>query len=315
MEFTKDKVIDEMQNMYDNGVSYMDIAERIREKYGVIIHTETVRYHVKRKRLSKKTEVEKLQEQGIEKILVISDLHIPHHRDDVLDIITKHKDEISKIVFNGDTIDCEEISKFVSLGKGKLISEMASCHSFLKAVDDLTPNIEKVLVLGNHENRMSKYMASNANALNNLHTGNILREITDGFKDANHEKGTVTYYDKLSNYTVLDTWYYTDKGIIYCHPLSFSKIPARTAYNAVEYFVRNNFVFDTVLVAHTHHFGICKNLGKYCVETGSLCKPQDYASSGRLNYTPQDSGYHLVVLKDGKYDVNESRNFLLLEEN
>ena len=53
------------------------------------------------------------------------------------------------------------------------------------------------------------------------------------------------------------------------------------------------------------------NLGKYTVETGCLCKPQPYSASGKLSYIPQDCGYHLAVFKDGKYDVNESRNYIL----
>ena len=306
--------IEHGKELYKNGMTYHEVSKLFDELYGIDIHPESVRYHLTRKDKPKLTEREKLLDTGVEKVLVLSDLHIPYQRSDVLDIVSKHAGEISMIVFNGDIIDNKAISKYVELKRGTLIDEMAACHELLKQIDDMTPNVKKVMILGNHEIRLSKYMASNPTQLNSLHTDNVLREIVDGFKKVDHEKGQLTYYNSLNNYEVLDTWYYVDKGVVYCHPISFSKIPARTAYNAVEYFVRNGVQFDTCLVAHTHHYGACMNLGKYCVETGCLCEPQPYASTGRLTYVPQDYGYHLAVFKDGKYDINLSRNYLLSAE-
>ena len=308
-----DKQISEGKDLYTKGYNYYYISQYYFEKYGINIHPESVRYYITRKDRPKITIKEKLSNDGIEKVLVLSDLHIPYHRGDIVDIVKKHKDEISMIIFNGDIIDCKPISKFVELGRGTLINEMATCHGLLKEIDNLTPNIRKVMILGNHENRMEKYMATKQSELNDLHSSNILREICDGFKRADHNKGTIVYYNKLPNYEILDNWFFEYNGMICCHPLSFSKIPARTAYNAIEYFVRNGFNFDTCLVAHTHHYGACMNLGKYTVETGCLCKPQPYSSVGKLNYVPQDYGYHLAVFKNGKYDINESRNYILKE--
>lgn len=299
------------KELFDSGLTYYEISDYFKNIYGISINPESIRYWVTRKDKPKLTKVEKLEQNGMEKVLVLSDLHCPYHREDILDIVERHKDEISMIIFNGDIVDCKPISKFVELGRGSLIDEMASTHELLKQIDDMTPTIKKVMTLGNHENRMGKYMASKANELNDLHTDNILREIVEGFKKVDHEKGQVTYYNPLSNYEVVDNWFYEYNGMICCHPLSFSKIPARTAYNAVEYFVRNGFTFDVCLVAHTHHLGWCKNLGKFTVETGCLCKPMDYASTGKLTYVPQDCGYHLAVFKNGKYDVNESKQIIL----
>lgn len=306
-----EEMIETGKRMYNEGLNYYEISQYYKNTHGIDIHPESVRYYITRKDKPKMTIKDKLELDGIEKVLVVSDLHIPYHRDDLLEIVEKHKDEISQIVLNGDIIDCKPISKFVELGRGSLIDEMAKCHEILKLIDDMTPNVEKVLILGNHEVRLGKYMASKPSELNSLHTDNILKEIVEGFKKVDHEKGQITYYAALPNYKVVDNWYYVDKDCIYCHPISYSKIPARTAYNAVEYFVRNGLSFNTCLVAHTHHYGACKNLGKYTVETGSLCKPQEYASTGKLSFVPQDSGYHLAVFNNGKYDVNLSRNYLL----
>lgn len=299
------------RELYSNGETYHDVCLYLKDTFGVNISSESLRYYITRKDKPKITKVDKLKENGIEKVLILSDLHIPYQLDDILDIVVKHKDEITKIVFNGDIIDCKPISKYAELGRGSLIDEMAYCHELLKAIDDLTPNAEKIMIRGNHEQRMSRYMASNPSQLNSLHTDNVLREIIDGFKKVDHSKGQVTYYEKLNNYVLIDDWFYQYNDVIFCHPISFSKIPSRTAYNAVEYFVRSGYDFNACIVAHTHHYGACKNLGKFSFESGCLCKPMSYASSGKLAYVPQDCGYHLCVFKDGKYDFNKSRQFII----
>lgn len=307
----KEEHIALMQQMYDCGKSYTEIALEIYARFGIPVHSDSVRYYVRRKKQKKLTKLEKLQNENIEKVLVISDLHIPFQRDDILKIVTEYADEVSLIILNGDVLDCKSISSFVELGRGKLIDEMGKAHTLLKMIDALTPNTPKIITQGNHEVRLKKYLAKNPNELNNMHTDNIMKEIIEGFKSVDHETGTVKHYKPLDRYQALDTWFFNYKGMICCHPLSFSKVPAKTAYNAVEYFVRNGYIFDTCLVAHTHHYGSCINLGKYTVETGCLCKEQPYAATGKLNYTPQDYGYHLAVFKDGVYDINLSKNYIL----
>ena len=155
-----DEQIELGKRMFEDGMTYYEISEHFKNMFNISMHPESIRYWITRKNKPKLTKVEKLEQDGIEKVLVLSDLHAPYHRDDVVDIVAKHKDEINMIILNGDIIDCKPISKFVELGRGSLIDEMAATHELLKQIDDITPNIRKVVTLGNHENRMSKYMAS-----------------------------------------------------------------------------------------------------------------------------------------------------------
>lgn len=185
IEFAKDMCL--------SGSTYYDACRELETQYGVVINPESLRYYTVRKHKPKESIIDKLKGNGIEKVLILSDLHIPYNRDDIVDICASHKDEISMIIFNGDTLDCKSISKYIELGRGSLIDEMAVCHSVLNEIDKLTPNVRKVMVLGNHEQRLEKYMASRPNELNDLHSSNILREICDGFKKVDHESGTITY--------------------------------------------------------------------------------------------------------------------------
>lgn len=296
--------------LYGEGKSYGDIVEIIYDKYGYMPHVDTVRYHVKRKHLPKVTLKEKLAEDGITKTLVLSDLHCPYHRGDILEIVERHKDEIDTLILGGDIIDCYAISSYPTLEPRPLVTEMHGCYMLLKSIQDIIPNVKKIIVKGNHELRWEKYLGKVKSELNKLHSDNILREIVKGFEIHDRQAGIHSKYDEL-DYEVIDEWYYQKGDIIVCHPLSFSKVAAKTAEMALDYFVERGLDFSSVLIAHTHKISSCYKYGKHAIEIGCCCKPQEYANSGKLTYTQQCNGYYLATFKDGKFDINQSRNFVL----
>jgi len=299
------------QELYEQGKTYVDIAYAINEKYGFLPHTDSIRYHVKRKQQSKMTKQERLKSDGITKTLVISDLHCPYHREDIVDIVEKHKNEIDTLIIGGDVIDCYAISSFKPLDPPPLISEMISCHQLLKQIQDLVPNAKRILIRGNHEARFEKYLANNKNELNKLHSFNILKEIVGGFEDnTDRQNGVVTSYKPL-DYEVYDEWFYNDKGVITCHPTTFSRVAGKTCQMSLDYFVERGFDFDAILVAHTHKIASCIKYGKYAYEIGALCLPQGYAETGKLTYERMHNGYFLCVFKNGKYEPNLSKQYYL----
>lgn len=304
------EMIDDAQELYAIGMSYQDIAKELYKNYGVWVHTDSIRNHVKRKLQPKLTKREKLGEQGIEKVLCISDLHVPFQREDILEIINRHKDEVSTIILCGDIIDCHAISSFPTLEPRPLASEMAECHKLLKEIQDLTPNVRRIMVKGNHEARFEKYLIKRPSELNALHSSNILTEIVNGFEVNDRQRGTTTTYDSLG-YEVIDSWFVQYNDMIACHPLSFSRVAAKTAQSALDYFVEHGIDFKACLVAHTHKISSCFKYGKYAVETGCLCKEQEYANKGKLSYTQQQCGYVVAVFNEGKYDINESKQYIL----
>lgn len=308
------KLTDEQVNvgkeLFNSGLTYYEISDYFRNTYGISMHPESIRYWITRKDKPKLTKVEKLEQNGVEKVLVLSDLHIPFQREDVLDIIEKHKDEITVLVLGGDIIDCYAISSFPVLEPKPLVEEMAECHKFLKQVQDIIPDVTKILIKGNHELRYEKYLIKAGSELNKLHSDNILKEVVKGFEHNDRANGKVTTYAPL-DYEVIDDWFVKVNDMIVCHPLSFSRVAAKTSQMALDYFVERGYDFNVCLIAHTHKMSSCWKYAKYAVEIGCLCKPQPYANKGKLTYTQQLCGYHLAVFKDGKYDINESRNYYL----
>ncbi len=298
------------KQLRNEGYSYGQISKYIYDKLNVYVNDETVRYNITRKFKDSLTKKDKLAKEGYKKVLVLNDLHCPFNLD-ILEIVEKHKDEISMIILGGDTIDCEEVSSFPRVGKKPLVKEMIQVHSLLKKIDNLTPNIKKITLMGNHEKRFSKYLAVTNTALNDIHSENIMKEIINGFTYYDRENDVEHKFFELKNYEVMDDWFYMVYDLIVCHPLSFSKINGRTAVSAVEYFMSHNFDFNAIAVAHTHKIASTIKYGKWCCETGSLCLEMDYAVSGKLSYTPQDNGYLLASFYEGKFDKNESKIFYI----
>lgn len=299
------------KNMFNDGNNtYYDVCRELENKYDVVINPESLRYYITRKDKPKVTLKDRLAIDGISKMLVISDLHVPYHRDDILDIVKKHAEEIEVLVLGGDVIDCYSISSFKPLEPKPLITEMANCHRLLKDIQSIIPDVRKIIIKGNHEERWAKYMSNMSSEVNKLHSDNIMREIVKGFESHDRQAGTITTYEPL-DYEIVDTWYCQVNDVIVCHPITFSRVAGKTSEMALNYFVEGGFNFNVALVAHTHKASSCYKYGKYAAEIGCTCKPQEYANKGKLTYTQQINGYFLATFKDNKFDINHSRNYIL----
>lgn len=290
-----------INKLYKNGKKYHEISTYFLNEKNINVSDDCIRKIIKRTNKKK-------QEKKTDKVLVLSDLHIPHQRDDILDIVKQYKNKISTIILAGDIIDCESISVFKSVNKYKLIDEMCITYDFLKELQSLTHGIKRYMFLGNHEDRFKQYLSKHPSALTDLHTTNILQEIVDGFYDNRHlEENNLHKYKKSLNYEVINNWYMQYNDLVICHPKSFSKVQGKTAVNACEYLVRNGFNFNVIYVAHTHKQAIVPNLGKWCAEIGCLCKDMEYQNSGKLTWTPIMSGYAVAVFNNKKYDLDKSK--------
>lgn len=289
---------------YEEGRSYHNIALLVESIYGISVTDDCIRKMIGR--MNGKKNGPKLS-----RCLILSDLHIPYHRDDILDIVRKHSSKIDTLILAGDILDCESISVYESLGKVRLADEMAEASDLLLQIQDLTPGVKRIAFFGNHESRFERYLATKGGELSSLHSRNILKEVIGGFEYSFHGLSDRVDFPEL-DYEVVDNWWFKHNDVIVCHPKSFSKIQGRTAVSACEYFTRDGVEFDAIFTAHTHKIvDKVPNLNKWCYEIGCLCQEMPYAKEGKLNYTPQNCGYALVVFENGKFDVNRTRVYVL----
>lgn len=285
------------------GKRYDDVSRQLKEELDVDVSPEVIRYHI-----VKKQNIE-AKRKSEEKVLVLSDMHIPFHRpEEILSIIEQHKNKVDTIIFAGDIVDCEAISVFDRVHKADLAKEMIESYHFLKKIDKMTPNAKKIMIWGNHEYRFIRYLASNGGELSSLMSQNILNEIVGGFTYTDWNSCVSVEFEPLSdNFHVQDNWFVQYHDMVVAHPKNFSKIPLRTATSSCDYFFAQGIDFQAVLIGHTHKFGLTKHNTKYVAEIGCLCQEMAYASSGNINYRPQEYGYALVHFDDGIFNFDKSR--------
>ena len=247
----------------------------------------------------------------IERVLVLSDLHIPFHKEeDIINIIKKHSN-VSTIIFAGDILDCFSVSTFPKEMHIPLYEELKTASAFLRRIDRLTPNTKKIIFRGNHEFRFKRYLAKFQSEFSPLVSDDVLEIIQHGFTYRDYRNVKRTVEPLSDNYEVIDSWYYIYKDLVLAHPTNFSKIPMRTCVSAYDYFKNQGVDFNALAIGHTHKAGTLIYGGTLLCELGCLCRQMDYANNGNVNYTPQTNGYGLFVFHKDKVDIyNSGTKFL-----
>lgn len=247
----------------------------------------------------------------IERVLVLSDLHIPFHKEeDIINIVKKHSN-VNTIIFAGDILDCFSVSTFPKEMHIPLYEELKTASAFLRRIDRLTPNTKKIIFRGNHEFRFKRYLAKFQSEFSPLVSDDVLEIIQHGFTYRDYRNVKRTVEPLSDNYEVIDSWYYIYKDLVLAHPTNFSKIPMRTCVSAYDYFKNQGVDFNALAIGHTHKAGTLIHGGTLLCELGCLCRQMDYANNGNVNYTPQTNGYGLFVFHKDKVDIyNSGTKFL-----
>ena len=108
------------------------------------------------------------------KALFIGDLHIPFHDELAIELALKKAEEegVSQIVILGDLVDFFKISVFRKVTQGPDIEkEIEQARKFLYELRERFPEAEIYYKEGNHEQRLQKYIISNAEHIAGLLDG------------------------------------------------------------------------------------------------------------------------------------------------
>ena len=100
-----------------------------------------------------------------QKILILSDIHVPFHSIEALKIACEYGKEqgISTIILNGDVIDCYGESTFVKDPNLRDFSkELNLTKTLLTNLVNYFGNIDYYYKFGNHEKRHERYIFENA---------------------------------------------------------------------------------------------------------------------------------------------------------
>ncbi len=103
--------------------------------------------------------------RGENKILVISDLHLPYHDEKAIQVaLEKGKaEDVNIIILLGDILDMYQMSQWVRDPKNpNMATEIETCRKFLELLKKQFPKARIIWKEGNHEERWQTYFFRNA---------------------------------------------------------------------------------------------------------------------------------------------------------
>jgi len=283
----KDSLLGQLENAWTQIVSTCKDINPADEKHGLLNPEE------------KKT-----------KIVCISDLHIPFHKEDlVLDILMKHKGA-DYLVVNGDLLDLYAVSVFTKHQNVPLLKEYAIALEYIKVFSKLYKNV--ILLDGNHERRLHKYLSK---ALNNtvvpMLSRPILERLANGeVYDNNGKLIGLTPFENV-HYSRHCAWMCQIGGAVFVHPEMFLGNSSTGVLRTVTKFDhkhRTQLDYEAVVMGHVHHLGKYIRDGVLLIEQGCLCNSLEYEEEDpKGKYGLQTLGYATLELDNkGHVDFNNS---------
>lgn len=243
-------------------------------------------------------------EKGIvTRILCVSDLHIPYQLP-----IETFRDYaggvIDTLVINGDVEDCQSISSFQKKYRINFIEEMIAARQYLVDLIEYIKPHTVYITRGNHEDRLLRYLSERVNEdlLQLMPDSPLDLIINNGFHNYDHKTGVDVFYKPLrqtlnKNIRIVydGSWNCKVGHTIFAHPLTYSSAMLKTTEKAVNFFLREDRDFDSIVLAHTHKLGQYTQGGIVMYEQGCCCQVEkmNYAD-GKLTL-PQQKGFIYVA--------------------
>ena len=318
-ELDEEETIDNMLTKLD----YEDIVNNILNKIGNMTTNKEKPFHDKKeakeeihKKLYRKLldEINKEKENEFmpnikienDKFVVLSDLHIPYYRKDIIDkIIEIYGNKGFDLIINGDLLDIESLSTFTKAKQTVLEDEYNKALELLKIFSE---KFERVyLIEGNHERRLRRSLMSIPEfvQVSFMYEPDILVNLSEGkrFKEGKY----------VDSYEFDNVFYYRSFGLKFgkelyiLHPNNFRATPGSTVRLAIEYVLANDKNVKYVMIGHTHQIQFINYLGIKGYETGCLTKPLSYEKSGRISLKRTQLGFAEVYFDKDSQEVEDIR--------
>ena len=239
----------------------------------------------------------------VEKVLVISDLHVPHHDEEcILEIIKENP--VHTIIIGGDVLDGLSVSAWGNFTTPPdLDTELIEAHKLFQKIREIT-NAKIYMIQGNHDNRWRKLdMKKGLQCMSSLIIDGQ-RALVEGINLGEEEDRK--YYPPISNMVYIPKCsmkYAEDVMIV--HPAIFRKSSLATIQTLYSERIRwTNPEIKAIFGGHTHKLaaGIFQNV--LISETGCCCSLPDYAKDDSKPMGLTSKGAVRFNLINGKVDIN-----------
>lgn len=245
--------------------------------------------------------------EGKQTTIVMSDLHIPYQRDDlVLDIAQRH--EGARLVLAGDIFNNASYTEWPRLN---MLNSRVPEYAYrrvdildigLSLLEKIAPYFIDVKILrGNHDAWISKSEAK-ATGGDTSATDRQFEQLFESLPNVVVPKRTIRDYSMLKRG---DAWI--------GHFLSYGRTPNRGAIGACDWMLENIEIekmgdWKVLVQAHTHRLSDSVYKRKWVMESGALCKRPDYQDSkpGKGDGRSPELGYIILTQYDGVTSKFES---------
>ncbi len=257
-------------------------------------------------------------ERGVhDRILCISDLHVPYQKP-----VETFRDfangVIDVLVVNGDICDFGAISKFPKVYRSSPMEEMISARQYLIELIEYIRPKRVVFTYGNHDARFQNYLAKSLDSdiLELMPQTELDLICNDGFHHYSAQLRTNVWYEPLTEvfeesgiqieYT--GNWYTLIGKALFCHPLAFKGSIMKTSETALNFFRNEGFVFDALVMAHTHRTGNYVIGNTIMYEQGACCDTSKMRyADGKLTLGQREGFLYLCLDKDGNVMREQSK--------
>jgi hypothetical protein len=237
------------------------------------------------------------------KILHVSDLHVAEHDEELLVRAFNENLDADVVVVAGDALDIYAYSRFARNRNRPIEREI---EEWMRIQTEYLAKFPIVLIIdSNHAQRVPRAI-SIPDGLQFLVEPNIMRYLAQPF----------------TNIIAYDDWYVQIGDAIFAHgDYAVSTAPKAAEQVAGWFSLRAKsdqfpqiHSFNLLVQAHTHRVGCVVTSGVKVIESGCLARlPLEYtATMQSAKYKQlQSNGYAVVVQKNGRSVLNDSREFYL----
>lgn len=250
------------------------------------------------------------------KILSISDAHVPFNLP--ISIFNDYANKVDVLIFNGDTEDCWSCSSFPRRYRIGLNEEMILTRQYMIDVINLIHPKKVIVLIGNHEYRLGRHLTDKLNddILSIMPDTPLELIVNHGFRVKDRRNKTETWYSPIAEMfseegievEYLGAWYTMVGKTIFAHPLSYSSGMLKTTEKAVNFFLRENRTFDSIVLGHTHKLGYYVQGSIHMYEQGCTCdlSKLDY-NDGKLVIPGQNGFLYLCQDADGNVITDKTK--------
>ncbi len=228
-------------------------------------------------------------------VLILSDIHFPKHDKKSVMFALGYgiREKVDTVYLNGDIIDADKVSRYVSKGKVRsLDEEIRITKDFISKVRQLFPRSEIYFKEGNHEKRIYDYLLNNAPDLVDVVDVSLSKLLGLDDHGVHHVKeNQISTIGKLF--------------IVHGHEY-------KTMFGGGIYHARNTRIKsgENVLLGHFHRTqtDIDRKISEHYIggwATGCLCK----LDPGYIGKSKWNHGFALVLRDGDKFEV---RNEIIL---